>query len=141
MNTISVLVATLWVALGSALGGIARYWTAVAVARLTGESFPWGTLLINIAGSFVIAYFGASTLSTGARPASTEMRLFVMVGICGGFTTFSSFSMQTVELLRGGETARAVAYIVGSVAFCLTGTMLGFYFASPGMLASAAARS
>jgi len=141
MNAVPVFAATLWVALGGALGSIARYWTAVAVARLTGESFPWGTLLINIVGSFVIAYFGASTLPMGVRPASTEMRLFVMVGICGGFTTFSSFSMQTVELLRGGEAARAVVYIVGSVAICLAGTMLGFYLASPGVLASAAARS
>jgi fluoride exporter len=141
VNAVSAFAATLWIAFGGALGSIARYWTAVAVARLTGESFPWGTLLINIVGSFVIAYFGASTLPTGVRPASIEMRLFVMVGICGGFTTFSSFSMQTIDLLRGGEAARAVVYIVGSVAICLAGTMFGLYLASPGELASVAARS
>ena len=80
--------ATLWVALGSAIGGVARYWVGVVVARLAGETFPWGTLLINIVGSFVIAYFGTLTASEGLRPASIEARLFVMVGLCGGFTTF-----------------------------------------------------
>ena len=127
--------ATFWVAIGGALGSVARYWMAVGVARIAGETFPWGTLFINIIGSFVIAYFGTMTLPAGARPASIEMRLFVMVGICGGFTTFSSFSFQTVELLRGGEPTRAIAYIVGSVALCLAGTMLGFYVAPLGALA------
>jgi CrcB protein len=88
-----------------------------------------GNAAHNIIGSFVISYFGTMTLPDGARPASIELRLFVMVGLCGGFTTFSSFSMQTVELLRGGEAGRAIAYIIGSVALCLAGTVLGFYAA------------
>src|ERR1700722_7094214 len=100
MNPVFAAAATFWVAIGGALGSVARYWMAVAVARLAGEWFPWGTLLINIIGSFMISYFGTMTLPDGARPASMELRLFVMVGLCGGFTTFSSFSMQTIELLR-----------------------------------------
>ncbi|HWB52358.1 MAG TPA: fluoride efflux transporter CrcB [Stellaceae bacterium] len=135
------LVASLWVALGSALGGVARYWLALGVARLAGETFPWGTLLINIIGSFVIAYFGTLTLPDGPRPASLEMRVFVMVGLCGGFTTFSSFSLQTIELLRSGESGRAVAYIVGSVALCLAGTALGHYLATVGVLVPTGPRS
>ena len=127
--------ATLWVALGSAIGGVARYWVGVVVARLAGETFPWGTLLINIVGSFVIAYFGTLTASEGLRPASIEARLFVMVGLCGGFTTFSSFSLQTVDLLRGGEQGRALAYIVASVVFCLVGTAIGHYAAGLGSAA------
>ena len=134
------LVASLWVALGSALGGVARYWMALGVARLAGDTFPWGTLFINIIGSFVIAYFGTLTLPEGPRPAAIEMRLFVMVGLCGGFTTFSSFSFQTIELLRGGEGGRAVAYIVASVALCLAGTVLGHYLAQIAVLAPSGSR-
>jgi fluoride exporter len=119
----------LWVALGSALGGVARYWMSLVAARLVGETFPWGTLVINILGSFVIGYFGTLTMPDGPRPASIEARLFVMVGICGGFTTFSSFSLQTLELLRGGESLRAFAYIAASVLLCLAGTALGHYLA------------
>ncbi|MFZ2003797.1 MAG: CrcB family protein [Stellaceae bacterium] len=88
MNAVSAFAATLWIAIGGAFGSVAPYWTAVAVARLTGETFPWGTLLVNIVGSLVIAYFGASTLPTAMRPASTEMRLFVMVGIAAASRRF-----------------------------------------------------
>jgi len=118
-----------WVALGGSLGTIARYWMSQAVARLVGETFPWGTLLINVLGSFVIGWFGTFTLPNGPRPASEEMRLFVMVGICGGFTTFSAFSLQTFDLLRDGENLRALAYIVASVLFCVTATVFGHYLA------------
>ncbi len=124
--------ATLWVAVGSALGGVARYWMGIAVARLAGDAFPWGTLLINIIGSFVIGYFGTLTLPDGPRPAGTLVRLFVMVGLYGGFTTFSAFSLQTIDLLRGGEELRALAYIVASVGLCLLGTVLGHYLAGLG---------
>jgi CrcB protein len=137
MSPVSAVVATLWVALGGALGSVARYWLAVVVARIAGESFPWGTLLINVIGSFVISYFGAMTLPDGVRPVSMEMRLFVMVGLCGGFTTFSSFSLQTVDLLRSGATGRAFAYIAASMVLCLLATALGFYLAPAGPLAAA----
>ncbi|HEY0306815.1 MAG TPA: fluoride efflux transporter CrcB [Acidobacteriaceae bacterium] len=114
----------LWVAVGSALGGIMRY----ALTRLTlaiSADFPFGTIFINIAGSFVIGYFGALTLQSGRYAVSDNLRLFVMVGICGGFTTFSSFSMQTFDLLRTGAWGRAMANIVVSVVLCLAAVAAG----------------
>jgi fluoride exporter len=114
-----------WVALGGSLGTMARYWMSNAVARLVGETFPWGTLLINVLGSFVIGWFGTFTLPNGPRPASEEMRLFVMVGICGGFTTFSSFSLQTFDLIRSEAWGRALANIALSVILCLTAVAFG----------------
>ncbi len=82
---------------------MARFWLTGAVAALTGPQFLWGTLLINVGGSFVIGLFGALTGSRGAVSVPPDIRIFVMVGICGGFTTFSSFSLQTLELLQSGE--------------------------------------
>ena len=134
------LVATLWVAAGGALGSVARYWMGIIVAHLAGDAFPWGTLLINIIGSFVIGYFGILTLPDGPRPVIPDIRLFVLVGICGGFTTFSSFSLQTIELLRDGEIVRALAYIAASVLLCLIATVLGIYAGQLGMLAPAGGR-
>jgi CrcB protein len=115
----------LWVAAGGALGSVARYWLAAVVAALTGPYFPWGTLLINVVGSFVIGWFSAWTGSNGPVDVPADIRVFVMVGICGGFTTFSSFSLQTLELLYAGETLRASAYIIGSVLLCLLGVWAG----------------
>jgi CrcB protein len=115
----------LWVAVGGALGSVARYWLAVAVATLTGPYFPWGTLLINVLGSFVIGWFGAWTGPNGPVGVPADMRLFVMVGICGGFTTFSAFSLQTLDLLSAGETLWAGAYVLGSVALCLLAVWAG----------------
>ena len=92
-----------WVAVGSALGGMARYWCSGFVARLFGEWFPWGTLIVNVSGSFVIGVFAALSAAEGPFLIPPEMRIFVMVGICGGYTTFSSFSLQTFALWREGE--------------------------------------
>jgi fluoride exporter len=119
-----------WVALGSALGGMSRYWLGGVIARGVGDDFPYGTLLINIVGSFVIGFFGTLTLPDGPRPASLDARLFVMVGLCGGFTTFSSFSLQTFELLRSGEGIRAAIYVVASVLLCVAGAAIGHALAS-----------
>jgi protein CrcB len=115
----------LWVALGSALGGTARYGLGLTAARLWGESFPWGTIAINIIGSFVIGFFGALTAPDGVMPASPSLRTFVMVGICGGFTTFSSFSLQTLSLARDGSWFPAMGNVVLSVALCLAAVTLG----------------
>ena len=90
---------TLWIALGGALGSVARYWIALWALPVS-RHLPWGTIGINIAGSFLIGFFGTLTLEGGRHPAPEWARLFVMVGICGGFTTFSSFSLQTLDLLR-----------------------------------------
>jgi len=114
----------LWVTVGSALGGLMRY----ALTRLTlaiSVDFPYGTILINIVGSFVIGYVGALTLQSGRYAVSDNLRLFVMVGICGGFTTFSSFSLQTFDLLRTGAWGRAMANIMVSVALCLVAVAAG----------------
>ena len=95
------------------------------MACLTGPQFPWGTLLINVLGSFVIGLFGALTGSRGAVSVPPDIRVFVMVGICGGFTTFSSFSLQTLELLQSGEILSAGSYILGSVVLCLLAVWVG----------------
>jgi CrcB protein len=126
------MITTLWVAIGGALGSIARYWMAIGVARLTGPAFPWGTILINILGSFVIGLFAAATApGTGRMAVPTDFRTFVMVGICGGFTTFSSFSLQTLELIRQNQMPQAAANILLSVFLCLAAVGLGYYSGGP----------
>jgi len=119
------VIAYLWVALGGAIGSMARYGLGLAAARTWGDAFPWGTLAINVAGSFVIGCFGALSLPDGVLPASPNIRLFVLVGICGGFTTFSSFSLQTFELARSGNGLGAAANVLLSVALCLAAVALG----------------
>lgn len=122
------MAATLWIALGGAIGSIARYWVGMMTAGFS-RFLPWGTLLINVSGSFLIAFFGALTLAQARFPVSENMRLLVMVGFCGGFTTFSSFSLQNFELMRQGALARAVINIGLSVILCLAATALGYYAA------------
>jgi CrcB protein len=118
----------LWVTVGSALGGLLRY----AITRMTltmSAGFPYGTIFINVVGSFVIGYFGTLTLQSGRYAASDNLRLFVMVGLCGGFTTFSSFSLQTFDLLRSGAWVRALANVVLSVTLCLAAVAAGHLLA------------
>ena len=114
-----------WIGLGSALGGVARYACSSLIAHWLGESFPWGTLLVNVFGSFVIGFFATVTGPEGRFLASPDTRLFVMVGICGGYTTFSSFSLQTLTLLREGDFATAGANVLASVVLCLLSVWLG----------------
>jgi CrcB protein len=120
----------LYVAIGGALGSMARFWLANTMALLAGTEFPWGTLLINIIGSFVISFFGFLTGTSRHFAVPNEVRVFVTVGLCGGFTTFSSFSIQTVELVRTGEAARAALYVAASVIICLAACALGFWSAA-----------
>ena len=115
----------LWIAAGSALGGAARFWCQGLAARMIGDSFPWGTLIVNIVGSSFIGLFATLTGPAGRLPAGASIRTFVMVGICGGYTTFSSFSLETLNLARDGHWNRAVANVLGSVALCLLGVWLG----------------
>jgi len=124
------MIAALGVALGGAIGSLCRFWAGLAMARWN-EALPWGTILINIGGSFLIAFFGALTLAKApARIAVGEnFRLLVMVGFCGGFTTFSTFSVQTFELLREGAIMRGLLNIVISVILCLIATAIGAYAA------------
>src|SRR5208337_1239031 len=116
----------LYIALGGAIGSVARAWTANAVVRVMGPHFPWGTILINIVGSFVIGFFGALTTSDGRFPSHPDARAFVMVGICGGFTTFSSFSLQTLDLARDGKPGAAFANIALSIILCLLAVTAGY---------------
>jgi CrcB protein len=120
--------AYLWVLLGSAIGGLLRYIVGIWTIPVSG-AFPTGTLIINVIGSFVIGYFGTLTLQSGRHPASDNLRLFVMVGLCGGFTTFSSFSLQTYDLLRSGHWGRALANVVISSALGLAAVAAGHYAA------------
>ncbi len=119
----------LWVALGGAFGSVARFWLGNVMVAAFGSAFPWGTLLINVLGSFVISCFGAFATGFRGGPLPYEARIFVTVGLCGGFTTFSSFSLQTVELLRAGAIGRAAAYVVSSIVFCLVACAFGFWAA------------
>jgi CrcB protein len=113
------------VALGGALGTVGRYFISGLVANAFGETFPWGTLIINITGSFIIGFFGTLTAPEGRLMVGGMTRQFVMVGVCGGYTTFSSFSLQTLNLMRDGEWVPASGNVLGSVVFCLIGVWLG----------------
>ncbi|HXS07816.1 MAG TPA: fluoride efflux transporter CrcB [Rhizomicrobium sp.] len=113
------MVMYLAVAAGGALGTVARYFLSGLVASTFGETFPWGTLIINVTGSFIIGFFGTLTGPDGRILVSGTTRQFVMVGLCGGYTTFSSFSLQTLNLMSDGEWAHASANVFGSVGLCL----------------------
>jgi CrcB protein len=113
------------VALGGALGTIGRYFVSGAVANAFGETFPWGTLIVNISGSFVIGFFATLTAPDGRLFVGGSTRQFVMTGICGGYTTFSSFSLQTLNLLRDDEWLAAGGNILGSMTLCMLGVWLG----------------
>ena len=115
----------LWIAIGSALGGTARFALSGFVARAFGETFPWGTLIINVTGSFAIGFFNTLTGPDGRWFVSSQGRLFFMTGICGGYTTFSAFSLQTLNLAREGEWLHAGGNIAGSIALCLLAVWLG----------------
>ena len=115
----------LWVAIGGAIGTTARYFLSGVVARWIGETFPWGTLTINVTGSFIIGFFAVLTGPDGRVFVGSTARQFVMTGICGGYTTFSSFSLQTLNLANNGEWFRAGAYICVSVALCLIAVWAG----------------
>lgn len=114
-----------WVALGSALGGVARFWCSGFVAERVGGTFPWGTMLVNVLGSFVIGLFATLTGPDGRLLAGYHARQFVMVGLCGGYTTFSSFSLQTLDLIRGDEWLEAGLNVALSVVLCLLAVWLG----------------
>jgi CrcB protein len=124
------MLAYLWVAIGGALGSVGRYWLSGLVAARFGETFPWGTLVINVTGSFIIGIFAAFTDPEGRVLASPGFRQFFMIGICGGYTTFSSFSLQTLRLAQDREWLYAGGNIFLSVALCLIAVWLGYVLGS-----------
>src|SRR6201992_3388012 len=119
----------LYVVLGGAIGTFARYAVSVAALPIS-RQLPWGTIIINITGCAIIGFFGTLTLADGRYPVSENLRLFVMTGICGGYTTFSAFSLQTLDLLRGGATVRAALHIVLSLGLCVIAVSIGHLIAS-----------
>jgi CrcB protein len=116
----------LWIALGGALGSMARYGLSSLIAARFGDLFPWGTLIVNISGCFVIGFFATLTGPDGRVMVAPDLRTFVTVGLCGGYTTFSSFSLQTLNLLREGDLLRGGGNIALSVVACMLGVWLGF---------------
>jgi CrcB protein len=119
-----------WVAVGGAIGSMARLWLGVKVTLLTGLAFPWGTILVNIIGSLVIGFVATLTGPNGRVVVPVNAQAFVMVGLCGGFTTFSAFSLQTLELARDGRLMHAGANIMLSVVLCLGAVALGHWLAA-----------
>ena len=107
------------------IGGVLRFLCSGLIAERIGEIFPWGTLAVNVVGSWIIGFFFTLTEPDGRLLVGTTARQFVMIGICGGFTTFSSFSLQTLNLARDGDWLRASANIVASVFLCLVAVWLG----------------
>jgi fluoride exporter len=118
--------AYLWVALGGALGSVARFWLSGVIAERYVHAFPWNTLVINVTGSLVIGVFAALTEPEGRWLAAPGLREFLMVGLCGGYTTFSSFSLQTLTLLRDREWLYAGGNAGLSVFLCLGAVWLGY---------------
>ena len=121
-----MLMSSIAVAVGGAIGSLARFWLAELFVALGMSAFPWATLLANVSGSMLIGVIAALTGPDGRLLVAPELRLFWMVGICGGYTTFSSFSLQTLTLVQGGEWSRAVMNIGLSVILCLVAVWLGY---------------
>jgi len=114
-----------WIFFGSGLGGLARFALSGLIAHRFGETFPWGTLFINVSGSFVIGFFATLTDPDGRFIVGGTTRQFVMTGILGGYTTYSSFSLQTLALVREGEWLHAGANSIGTFALCFLAVWLG----------------
>jgi fluoride exporter len=118
------------VMIGGALGSALRYGLSTWIAEATRSTFPWGTLAVNVIGSFVIGFFTGLTGPDGPLLVSPVVRAFVTIGILGGFTTFSSFSLQTMLLVQDGQWLSAAGNVLFSVALCLVATGAGFALAN-----------
>ncbi len=122
------MLAYLWVAIGGALGSMARYGIGGLISEKTGGTFPWGTLVINVTGSFIIGILGALTIPEGKMAPQTRAfaTQLLITGVCGGYTTFSSFSLQTLNLIRDGEWFYAAGNILLSVVLCMIAVWIGY---------------
>ncbi len=119
----------LLVAVGSAAGGVSRFWASGFVANRVGQSFPWGTLFVNVTGSFIIGLFATLTAPEGRWLVGPSGRNFFMTGFCGGYTTFSSFSLQTLNLAQDEEWLYAAGNSIFNLVFCLVAVWLGHVLA------------
>jgi CrcB protein len=120
----------LWIAFGSAIGGVSRFGCSRWVAMAFGETFPWGTLIVNVVGCFVIGIFATLTGPDGRLIIAPNIRQFVLVGFCGGYTTFSSFALQTLDLIRNRDFSEAGSNVLLSVVLCMISVWLGYLLAS-----------
>jgi fluoride exporter len=118
------------VALGSVVGGVARYLASVLFVSQLGDGFPWSTLFVNVAGSFIIGFYAALTGPDGRLFATQRQRQFVMVGFCGGFTTFSAFSLETMRLVHSGNIRAAFINLVISIIGWLVSVWMGHALAT-----------
>ncbi|MBA4149458.1 MAG: fluoride efflux transporter CrcB [Verrucomicrobia bacterium] len=117
----------LWIALGSALGGVMRFAISAMLAQRFGEKAAIGTLLVNVTGSFLIGLLAAVSAKNESFHAATGLRQFLMIGVCGGYTTFSAFSLQTMEMLKAGEIWQSGLYVAGSVVLCIGAAVVGYF--------------
>ncbi|MCP3406305.1 fluoride efflux transporter CrcB [Bradyrhizobium sp. CCGB01] len=128
-GSFAVLSGVIAIVVGSVLGGCARYFVSGAIARRLGETFPWGTMTINVTGAFLIGIFGALATHPGSVFAAPDPWLFAVTGFLGCYTTVSSFSLQTLTLARSGEPMHALGNVVLSVGLCLAAVSCGFILA------------
>jgi len=111
------------VALGSAVGGVARFLLSAWIEQRTASSFPYGTLLVNVSGSLLLGFLATWTFETAG--VSAELRALLTTGLCGGYTTFSTFSLETVALAEEGALGRAAVYVLLSVACSVLAAFAG----------------
>ena len=128
-ESFTVLIGLICLVAGSVLGGSARYFVSGLVARHVGETFPWGTMTVNVTGAFIIGVFGALANDSASLMASPAPWLFAVTGFLGCYTTVSSFSLQTLTLARHGEELHALGNVVASVGLCLAAVSCGFLLA------------
>ena len=117
----------IWIAAGGLAGTFARFGFQGLVQRLAGTSFPWGTLVVNVSGSLLVGFL--ARYGTESATLSPDVRAGLLIGFCGAYTTFSTYSWETVTLLQNGAYSRAAAYAVGSVLLSLAATLAGIALA------------
>jgi CrcB protein len=116
----------LWVAIGGALGSMMRYGFSGVVAQMTGGTFPYGTMFVNVTGALLIGIFASISAPQSRFFVPSAARMFLMTGICGGYTTFSTFSLESFNLLREGEVRPALANMLLSVVLCVFAVWIGY---------------
>jgi CrcB protein len=125
-----MFISAIWIAIGGAIGSVLRYLVSEAAASVWGTDFPWGTVIANVTGCFIIGLFATLTGPEGRVFAGALTRQFVIIGICGGYTTFSSFSLQTLTMLQTGDVAKALANVAASLVLCLVAVWGGHVVAA-----------